>query len=135
MLDDLSSILQSACSEATEEEITEHMKELRKVQSSLKKAIDHKQEYLSSIPQSLRASSPENLSPQEIDIIVQEIATDTSYEAGPMTSAPQKLNETCCLSELATAVIDSPHSIVSDSTNSRSSSPVIPILAGLDTYK
>ena len=126
---DLTTILQSACSDATEDEISEHMKELRKVQSSLKKAFDHKKELLSSIPQTLRASSPENLSPQEIEIIVQEIATDKSYEADPMISVPQKPDESCCLSELATVEIDSPPSIVS---NSRSSSP---ILAGLDTYK
>ena len=132
---ELTNILQLACNDATEDEVSEHMKELRKVQSALKKAIDYKTKDLCSIPQSLRASSPENLSPHEVENIVQEIVMETSYEADPTTSTSQKLNESIGLPELEMAGMDSPHSIVSDSTNSRSRSPVIPILAGLDTYK
>lgn len=63
----LTSILQLACNEATEDEVPEHMKELRKVQSALKKAINHKNQDLCSRPQSLRALPPENLSPNEVE--------------------------------------------------------------------
>ena len=75
---ELTSILQLACNEATEDEVTEHMKELRKVQSALKKTIDRKNQDLCSIPEPLRASSA---SPYDVESIVQEIVTETSYEA------------------------------------------------------
>ena len=75
--------------------------------------------------------APENLSPYKVENIVQEIVTETSYEADPTASTSQKL-EFYGVPGLEMTEMDSPHSIVSESTDGGSGSPVIPILPGLD---
>ena len=67
------------------EEITELMRDLRKCQSALKKSIDHKYEEMRTIP--FTAHDPE-MSPNEVEIMVEEIANETYFEPADTEAKP-----------------------------------------------
>ena len=124
--------------DATDEagaEVSDIMKELRKAQGALKKAIDRKQQELQPHDQLLTALPSETLSSLELQDIVTEIKqTEIDAECDPdfiLSLSPCSENNTM------TAIQDQEDgSVISESPiSSRSGSPVIPILSGLDTYK
>ena len=114
------------------------MKELRKAQGALKKAIDRKQQELQPPhDQPLIALPSETISSQQLQDIVIEIKESSVISRE--CDADIFLNQ-CSDSNMGGEDTFKDHqdndSVVSESpTSSRSCSPVIPILPGLDTYK
>ena len=114
------------------------MKELRKAQGALKKAIDRKQQELQPPhDQPLIALPSETISSQELQDIVIEIQESSviNRECDADISLKQ-----CSDSNMGGEDTFKDHqdndSLVSESpTSSHSCSPAIPILPGLDTYK
>ena len=82
---DSSCIVHAKEGEERGEEITELMRDLRKCQSALKKSIDHRYEEMRTIP--FTAHDPE-MSPNEVEILVEEIANETYFEPADTEAKP-----------------------------------------------
>ena len=94
-----------------EDEVSEVMKQLRKSQNALKKAIDRKHQESECSTPLHTPSAPVSLSTVEIQTLAEDIVHESNYDYESVSES----------------------SLVSDSNpSSRPGSPVIPILSGLD---
>ena len=92
-----------------EDEVAEVLKQLRKSQNALKKAIDRKYQDLQCTAQPLIVSAPVSLSTDEVQTLAEEVKYETTHDYEPVNDH------------------------VSDSNpSSPIGSPEIPVLSGLD---